>query len=653
MSFYASVPKTWFILVPDREAAVRSMAYLQEESSETEVSKIVMFIEGCTHIRSRLLQWIESSPKILFCLITSPAPRPGTRWQELLAIPAQAQVWPLHAIEHELHDSLAKMSGTGQEIMSGLEHYRSLAARNDLSLYVRTLITADNFHVLPDLAVLLRRNHVNGWLWDLPVGQPLLLMSETQQRQFNSIAPYALAAGPPVLLPRNSGGRSDYRIFGEDSSSLAASSLGFYPANAECLVHEHILTVDMKNARLLTCPLSQDESSFASFTLGKGCVTRKWNETAFSQKRSAWCKTSSEHCITCQPFARRLHQDWIHSTLKTTSRAVANTTYSMTPIAGGGIILNWKCITKCAHCLFASDSHSSAPVENDTLNAMLKAIGPSLVGPRGLHISGGEPFLDLHRLEAAIIAFHTAGIRIEFVETNGFWAINSERARLTLARLREVGLQRIRLSVSPFHEIFVPLRVARNAYAIACDVFGNENVFVFDKSLLEAPRKGLVGFDLCSGGRAGYMAAARGLPRRSAATYCTPCSKHLFQSAHAHFDGAGNIIPSVCTGIRLGHYTDLPNLLRKVDVSRFPILRHLAVGGPASLWTYAKSEYGIKEPSDGFVGACHCCVDVRRRLFRKKRFQELGPTVFYDAMDRSAVGCVKQLRWDEAASQVM
>ncbi len=651
MSFCDSVPKTWFLLVPDREDAVLPMVYIQEEALEVGVKRIVMLIEGSNNISMRLKQWIEDSPGTWFCLITTPGQGPGTRWQDLIAIPAHAQVWSLHAIEPELHNRLAELPGTGQETLSSLEHYKSLAARNDMSLYIRTLITADNFQLLPELALLLHRNDVKGWLWDLPVGQPLLLVSETQQRQFNSIAPHAIASGPAVLLPHDSCGKPDYHIFGEDSRSLAASSLGFYPANAECVVHEHILTIDVKNSCLLTCPLSQDKSLAVSFTPGRDCVTRKWNEVAFSNKRSALCKMSSIHCTTCQPFARRLHQDWTQCYTKTTSRAVPNNAYSMTPISGGGIILDWICTAKCAHCLFACDSYSSLPIEDDTLNAMLKAISPYLVGPRGLHISGGEPFLDLPRLQRSIIAFQNAGIRIEFVETNGFWAKDITHARHILSKLREMGLERLRLSISPFHEPFIPLRIVRNAYTVACAVLGQENVYIFDKSLLDVPPYSRVAFDLCSGGRAGYLGRSVGLPHRPASTYSKPCGGSLFGSGHAHFDGEGNIIPGVCTGIRLGNYNDLECLVRTINLSQYPVLKHLAVGGPAALWRYAASQHGIREQSTGFVGQCHCCLEVRRELFRLDQYEELGPFVFYHALDRISKVDLTSLRWDEKSSR--
>ena len=653
MSISNNVPKTWFLLLPDIEDAVLPMAYLQEESSLTNVTKIVMIIEGCTYIRSQLQQWIEYSPGIWFCLISSPGTQPGTRWQDYLTIPAQAQVWPIHATKPELHDSLVEMPGSGREIMNGLEQYRVFAARKDMLLYIRTLITSDNFHLLPDLAVLLRCKHINGWLWDLPLGKPLLFLSETQQRQFKSIALHAIAVGPPILLPRDSCGKLDYNIFGKDSNSLAASSLGFYPANNECVIHENILAIDLKSSRLLTCPLSQDKSTIVPFIPGKDNLIQKWNDVTFKQKRSIWCKMSSEHCTACQPIVRRLHQDWKHHSSEPINRTIVKHTYSMAPISGGGIIIDWRCLAKCAHCLFTCDSYSSIPIEYDMLKEMLKVISPYLIGPRGLHISGGEPFLDMFRLEQTIIAFRTAGIRIEFVETNGFWAKDYESAHLNLTRLRKAGLQRIRLSISPFHGDFIPLSVARDAYTIACNIFGVENVFIFDKSLLEIPNKGLVAYDLCSGGRAGYMAATQGLNCQPASMYSKPCVKHLFQSTHAHFDGEGNIIPSVCTGIRLGHYTDLPKLFHKIDIVRFPIFQRLATGGPASLWTYAKSEYNIEEPSGGFVGPCHCCVDVRRRLFRKDLFYELGPGVFYDAMDRNTWEYKEKLRWDDAGSQIL
>jgi hypothetical protein len=81
-------------------------------------------------------------------------------------------------------------------------------------------------------------------------------------------------------------------------------------------------------------------------------------------------------------------------------------------------------------------------------------------------LTGGEPFLDFDRLVEVVSHGAQLGGTITCV-TNGFWARDDEVANSKLTLLRDSGLTSLGVSVSRFHQQFVPLHRARRALAIA------------------------------------------------------------------------------------------------------------------------------------------------------------------------------------------
>jgi hypothetical protein len=87
---------------------------------------------------------------------------------------------------------------------------------------------------------------------------------------------------------------------------------------------------------------------------------------------------------------------------------------------------------------------------------------------RGLtfHFTGGEPFLDFDLLLSVVSHGKKLNGRVTCV-TNAFWARSDEIARKKLEVLREAGLYLLSVSVSRFHQDYVPLKNARTALEVA------------------------------------------------------------------------------------------------------------------------------------------------------------------------------------------
>jgi Radical SAM superfamily len=131
------------------------------------------------------------------------------------------------------------------------------------------------------------------------------------------------------------------------------------------------------------------------------------------------------------------------------------------------IVMSAKCNAACAHC-----TTSCGPTRTETLSEsqicqlMDDAARIGKCESLSFHITGGEPFLNFNLLLA--VTRHGAGLgaRLSCV-TNAYWARTRELAGERLGRLAEVGLTALSVSVSRFHQQYVPLDRVKNALEAA------------------------------------------------------------------------------------------------------------------------------------------------------------------------------------------
>jgi hypothetical protein len=89
--------------------------------------------------------------------------------------------------------------------------------------------------------------------------------------------------------------------------------------------------------------------------------------------------------------------------------------------------------------------------------------------PLHFSITGGEPFFDFERLVEIVRHAAALGAEISCV-TNAYWARSREIARSKLEVLRDAGLTLLAVSVSRFHQRFVPLHRARHALEVSAEL---------------------------------------------------------------------------------------------------------------------------------------------------------------------------------------
>lgn len=296
-----------------------------------------------------------------------------------------------------------------------------------------------------------------------------------------------------------------------------------------------------------------------------------------------------------------------------------------------------------------------------SLKDILEIIAPSIkkytrdnsIGVnKGLHFTGGEPFLNYELLLNAVKLANRLDIPATFVETNCFWCLNDEITKEKLEKLRDAGLHGILISSNPFITEFIPFERIKRCAEIAEKIF-EENVIIyhpyFHSQLLSMKTSERITFEeylnymslrdplslnitlsqaLLPMGRAVYRLSNLYKKYPAKRFFGQSCLEELTRPWHVHIDNYMNYITGYCAGITVGDVRNLKQLIAEgIELEDYPILKALTTD-IKQLYRYA-AESGYKERKDGYVSKCHLCLDIRRFLIEKQNFRELRPKNFY------------------------
>lgn len=327
----------------------------------------------------------------------------------------------------------------------------------------------------------------------------------------------------------------------------------------------------------------------------------------------------------------------------------------------GGLILSYKCSGECKHCMYlCSPKWSGDWISDKDLESLLtilsERIQPSPYGEDkvslnyGLHLTGGEPFLNYDLLLKSTEIANDLGIPSLFVETNCYWCMNDTIIREKLLKLKNGGLKGILISVNPFILEYVPFEHTKRAIKLSMEIFGSNlmiyQIYYYHQfvnlnikeslplekylkliSLNEFKRK----VEFFWMGRAPYK--LQDLYKKYPLKHFLNenCASELVRSWHCHFDNYGNYMPGYCGGLSWGNVRQLNSLCNEgIDIDDYPILKPLITGKIKDLYTLAVESFGYEELPEGYVSKCHVCFDIRRRIISKTdKFKELNPPEFY------------------------
>lgn len=319
-------------------------------------------------------------------------------------------------------------------------------------------------------------------------------------------------------------------------------------------------------------------------------------------------------------------------------------------LQSGGLISNYFCTSRCRHCLYAcSPQWDKDYMPQDRAQQAAKIIRK--LGCFSVHIGGGEPFLNPEALKSVLKAIYNSGLEIEYIETNSSWFTDEASAVRLLEELSSYGLQRLLISISPFHNEYIPFNKVKGLMS-ACQSAGisifpwvesfysdlnsmddaiphsiNEYRLRFGDSYLQnIPSRYWIHY----GGRS-LKTFREQFEEESIGALMErhgPC-RELTDTTHFHVDLYGNYIPGLCSGLAI----KIEDLNKTLSESDYPILTILHKEGIAGLLKLAQEEYGFKAATH-YLSKCHLCYAIREYLVLETNFEshELQPQQHYLSM---------------------
>ena len=317
-------------------------------------------------------------------------------------------------------------------------------------------------------------------------------------------------------------------------------------------------------------------------------------------------------------------------------------------LTNGGVMVNYRCSAACRHCLYScSPTREAGYVDEEAADAISHLLKKG--GCRSVHIGGGEPFLDFKGLVMMIRKLGEAGIVLDYVETNAFWAAETrKKTEEMLETLLALGASTLCISVDPYHAEYVPYG-APLALAKLCEKTGMEYFLwrqeflpmlskmdsrkVYSRPDMEEVFSGEYInntarlYNIGYGGRAVNIEREFGVlsPAESFIRETLPCH-NLLSTGHFHVDKNCCYLPPRCTGIRL----PLEEAVDGIPPEKYPVFETLHNGGVSALFEFAL-RHGFSPGREGYPSKCNFCFYLRAFL-AEKGFAELDKDHYEEAL---------------------
>lgn len=327
-----------------------------------------------------------------------------------------------------------------------------------------------------------------------------------------------------------------------------------------------------------------------------------------------------------------------------------------------GIYLTNHCNAKCRHCCV-----DSGPMEKSVLTSLETVLGrieewASRGVIKGLHVSGGEPFL--RRRDLKHIGDVAARLGLTFgINTNAYWAKTPEIAAAVLAAIP--GVTQLLISTSNYHQEFVSLEAFSHAVRSALDkgilvhigICGSEA----DQNLIQAELLSRLGGDVMRNirivanqveavGRAAGLPEAgwRAMSRELPGGRCELLNRPVVLENSNVFACCNTSVASVCADspLVLGNLGDssLDDIYRRAD--RDYLLQAIRAKGPKYL---AKLLIDAGEGSklqaffpEGYI--CALCSDI---MSKPALVATLRQIIAQDATLRTDIAIARAANLDE------
>jgi hypothetical protein len=299
-------------------------------------------------------------------------------------------------------------------------------------------------------------------------------------------------------------------------------------------------------------------------------------------------------------------------------------------LISGGLITNYFCASSCRHCLYNCSPHwDKKYIKPQTAEENLHTI--QKLGCSSVHIGGGEPLLRPDALGDVLEIARQVGVEVEYVETNSAWFKDPDSAMAILLKLRKQGLQTLLVSISPFHNEYIPFSRIKGVIAAArqaaIGIFPWISDFIADLSELDAAGthsleefEALFGQDYVirllqrywvhMGGRA-LETFRPHLAEKSAKEIFDEntggCAAELLNTQHFHLDLFGNYIPGLCSGLSIKR----EDLGKPLSAEKYPVLTALFHKGIRGLFQMALERFDYTPAKESYINKCDLCTEIR------------------------------------------
>ena len=311
-----------------------------------------------------------------------------------------------------------------------------------------------------------------------------------------------------------------------------------------------------------------------------------------------------------------------------------------------GLLLTYKCNAACEFCYY------NCSPQKDGLMPIDIAIGAwqslKILAGEGakIHFTGGEPFLYWDYLVQILKQAKKQNLgKVDFVETNGFWATDEKIIRQRIRDLDELGIERLKISTDPFHQEYIDIEPVRQLAQVASDILGPNRVLVRWRKYLENPieMKSLspsqrnqqyiraINDYPCrfTGRAAGKLAELVALiPIENFALM--NCRVEFLSARGVHIDPFGNVFSGTCSGIIIGNInqTALTDIWKQFHPARSEFVSTLFNLGPFGLLDKA-AKLGYKKAKT-YANKCHLCTSIRQFFFENGiEKSTIGPAECY------------------------
>jgi uncharacterized Fe-S cluster-containing radical SAM superfamily protein len=324
--------------------------------------------------------------------------------------------------------------------------------------------------------------------------------------------------------------------------------------------------------------------------------------------------------------------------------------FNIKRLVSGGIITNYFCTSKCRHCLYNCGPHwEKKYIERATAEDILRLVRS--MGCKSVHVGGGEPLLRPDMLTEVLEVAGHVGVSIEYVETNSSWFKDLESAKNTLFKLRSKGLKTLLVSISPFHNEYIPFSRIRGVIE-ACrntgiNVFPWVNGFIRDLTEFNINKthsfeefeekfgkdyllRVLQRYWIHMGGRAldTYRPVLTNKsPQQVIDENSGGCARELSDTSHFHIDLFGNYIPGLCSGLSIA----TKDLGKPLSEKEYPVISMLVNSGIKGIYELACKDFAYTPAKSGYINKCDLCTEIRAFLVHNNfgGLFEFEPRGFY------------------------